>query len=181
MRLTEHEINRFRTFGYLVFPGHFAAEIGDITDAFEKVWADHGGGHDGRQHDHQHRSALVPFIDQDEYLCSLIDDPRIEHVVASLIGDDFNYTGSDGNFYVGDTQWHSDGYKDARYTSLKIAFYLDVVKKDGGCLRGDPRQPPFRRRLRRGAPPGRAPVGRIRPRGRVGHHRRPRPGRAARV
>ena len=42
MRLTEHEINRFRTFGYLVFPGHFAAEIGDITDAFEKVWADHG-------------------------------------------------------------------------------------------------------------------------------------------
>ena len=135
MRLTEHEINRSRTFGYLVFPGHFAAEIGDITDAFEKVWADHGGGHDGRQHDHQHRSALVPFIDQDEYLCSLIDDPRIEHVVASLIGDDFNYTGSDGNFYVGDTQWHSDGYKDARYTSLKIAFYLDVVKKDGGCLR----------------------------------------------
>ena len=135
MRLTEHEIDRFRTFGYLAFPGHFADEIGDIIDAFEKVWADHGGGHDGRPHDHKHRSALVPFIDRDEYLCSLIDDPRIEGVVASLLGDDFNYTGSDGNFYVGDTQWHSDGYAAKKYTSIKIAFYLDAVDRDSGCLR----------------------------------------------
>ena len=135
MRLTEREINRFRTFGYLAFPGHFADEIGDITDAFEKVWADHGGGHDGRPHDHKHRSALVPFIDQHEYLCSLIDDPRIEGVVASLLGDDWNYSGSDGNFYVGDTQWHSDAYLDKKYTSIKIAFYLDPVNKDSGCLR----------------------------------------------
>ena len=135
MRLTEHEINRFRTFGYLAFPSHFADQIGDITDAFEKVWADHGGGHDGRPHDHKHRSALVPFIDQHEFLCSLIDDLRIEGVVASLLGDDWNYSGSDGNFYVGDTQWHSDGYADKKYTSIKIAFYLDPVSKDSGCLR----------------------------------------------
>ena len=135
MRLTDLEINRFRTFGYLAFPGHFADEVVGITDAFEKVWADHGGGHDGRPHDHKHRSALVPFIDQDEYLCSLIDDPRIHDVVASLLGDDFNYTGSDGNFYVGDTQWHSDGYAAKKYTSIKIAFYLDAVDRDSGCLR----------------------------------------------
>ena len=135
MRLTEREINRFRTFGYLAFPGHFADQIGDITDAFEEVWADHGGGHDGRPHDHKHRSALVPFIDQHEFLCSLIDDPRIEGVVASLLDDDWNYSGSDGNFYVGDTQWHSDAYLDKKYTSIKIAFYLDPVSKDSGCLR----------------------------------------------
>ena len=181
MKLTEHEINRFRTFGYLAFPGHFADEIGDITGAFEKVWADHGGGHDGRPHDHRHRSALVPFIDQHEYLCSLIDDPRIEGVMASLLGDDFNYTGSDGNFYVGDTQWHSDGYLDKKYTSIKIAFYLDAVKRDSGCLRVIPGShhfgDAFAEELHRAAPRS----AESEPRGRVGRHRRARPGRAAGV
>jgi len=135
MKLSDRQLNYFRTFGFLTFPGHFADEIDDVTDAFEKVWADHSGGHGSTAHDHKRRSALVPFIDQDEYLCSLLDDPRIECVTASLLGDDFNYTASDGNFYVGDTNWHSDGYTDRKYVSLKIAFYLDVVKKDSGCLR----------------------------------------------
>jgi ectoine hydroxylase-related dioxygenase (phytanoyl-CoA dioxygenase family) len=135
MKLTDRQIAYFRTFGFLAFPGHFADEIGDITDAFESVWANRGGGHHGQAHDRKRRSAIVPFIDQHEYLCTLIDDPRIEGVVASLLGDDFNYTGSDGNFYVGDTNWHSDGYTDKKYASLKIAFYLDVVTKDSGCLR----------------------------------------------
>ena len=40
---------------------------------------------------------------------SLIDDPRIHALATTLLGDDFNYMGSDGNYYVGDTGWHSDG------------------------------------------------------------------------
>ena len=34
---------------------------------------------------------------------TLLDDPRIHDIAASILGDDFNYMGSDGNFYVGDT------------------------------------------------------------------------------
>jgi len=45
-----------------------------------------------------------------DHLSTLLDDPRIHDVAASLLGDDFNYMGSDGNFYAGDTRWHSDGY-----------------------------------------------------------------------
>ena len=147
MKLTEQQIRSFETFGFLKFPGLFADEIDEIIDAFEQVWTDHGGGYGGRSHDHEQRSALVPFIDDSEYLSSLLDDPRIEGIGSSLLGDDFNYMTSDGNFYVGDTGWHSDSCRNASYRSVmqdpgahqylavKMAFYLDPVTRDSGCLR----------------------------------------------
>ncbi len=135
MKLNEQQVAYFETFGFLIFPGLLRDEIGKIIDGFERVWAAHGGGHDGRPHDHKQRSALVPFIDQDEYLSCLLDDPRIEGIAASLLGDDFNYSGSDGNFYVGDTNWHSDGFFDRKYVAIKMAFYLDTLTADTGCVR----------------------------------------------
>jgi ectoine hydroxylase-related dioxygenase (phytanoyl-CoA dioxygenase family) len=76
----------------------------------------------------------VPFIDQSAVLSALIDHPRIHGAACSLLGDDFNYTGSDGNFYVGDTGWHRDGaHTQTRY--IKIAYYLDSLTGDTGALR----------------------------------------------
>ena len=136
MRLSGQQLSFFDAFGFIKFPGLFAPEIDKITEAFERIWTAHGGGHHGEVHDRERRSALVLFVDQDEYLCNLIDDPRIDGVIASLLGDDYNYTGSDGNYYVGDTAWHSDGYlKHLKYTSVKMAFYLDPVSRETGCLR----------------------------------------------
>ena len=136
MSLTEQQKNFFESFGYLSFPGLFAAEAEAITQAFEDVWAEHGGGHYHRPHDHEQRSSLLPFIDRHPYLCALLDDERIEGIAADLLGEDFNYMSSDGNFYVGDTNWHSDGYdRSPGYRSIKIAFYLDPVGRDSGCLR----------------------------------------------
>ena len=135
MRLTDQQIRFFETFGYVGFPGLFDAEAQAISDAFEDVWAAHGGGHHGREHDHQDRSAMLPFADEHEYLSALIDDPRIDGPIATLLGDDYNYTASDGNLYVGDTRWHSDGTLEPKPLSIKIAFYLDPVAADTGCLR----------------------------------------------
>ena len=103
MTLSEQQLTFFETFGYLVFPGLFADEADAISDEFERVWAEHGGGHHGRPHDNARRSALLPFIDQNEYLSALLDDPRIDDVASLLLGDDYNYEDSDGNYYVGDT------------------------------------------------------------------------------
>ncbi len=86
-------------------------------------------------HDERARSCIVPFPDQSEYLSTLLDDPRIHDIVASILGDDFNYTSGDGNLYVGDTRWHSDGYDGARIPSIKIAFYLDPLTRDEGAVR----------------------------------------------
>jgi hypothetical protein len=135
MKLTAQQLRFFETFGYLGFPGLFADEIGAITDSFEGVWADHGGGHNNAPHDHERRSAIFPFIGLDEHLSSLLDDPRIDGAAASILGDDYNFSGSDGNFYVGDTPWHSDGYSSTKYPSVKMAFYLDPVGRESGCLR----------------------------------------------
>ncbi len=135
MTLSDQQVTFFETFGYLAFPGLFAEEVEAITAEFERIWADHGGGHNRQTHDHQRRSALVPFIDQNEYLSALLDDPRVDGVASTLLGDDYNYEASDGNFYVGDTDWHSDGFARRKYRFLKFAFYLDPVTHETGCLR----------------------------------------------
>ena len=135
MKLSSQQRTFFETFGYLGFPGLFADEADAITAEFERLWAEHGGGHHGQAHDYQQRSALVPFIDQSEYLSALLDDPRIDDVASELVGDDYNYAGSDGNFYVGNSRWHSDGYARSKYRNIKFAFYLDPVGRDSGCLR----------------------------------------------
>ncbi len=135
MRLNEQQLKFFETFGFLAFPGLFATEVDTIIGAFEQVWVERGGGHNGKPHDGKQRSTIVPFIDQSERLSALLDDPRIEGVASSLLGDDFNYTASDGNYYAGDTRWHSDGYRNRKYLSLKMAFYLDPLTRETGCLR----------------------------------------------
>ncbi|MEI7468846.1 MAG: phytanoyl-CoA dioxygenase family protein [Chloroflexota bacterium] len=135
-RLTPQQLAQFDTFGYLGFPGLLADKADAIIDAFGAVWDMHGGGHNGKPHDGKARSVVVQFLDQSEYLCTLLDDPRIHDIAASILGDDFNYMGSDGNFYVGDTRWHSDGYGGrGGLKHIKIAFYLDPLTRDTGALR----------------------------------------------
>lgn len=132
--LTEQQKAFFETFGFLAFPGLMADCVDEIIDAFEAIWDDRGGGHAGQKHDGQRRSCIVPFIDQHERLCALLDDERIHGILTGFLGDDFNYTGSDGNYYAGDTGWHSDGWgKQIRF--VKVAFYLDALTSDTGCLR----------------------------------------------
>ena len=134
-RLTEQQLNFFNTFGYLVFPGLLADCADRIIKEFERVWEEYGGGHNAKPHDEEQRSCIVPFPDRSEFLSSLLDDPRIHDIAAGILGDDFNYTSGDGNFYVGDTRWHSDGYDGNRIPSIKIAFYLDKVTKETGAVR----------------------------------------------
>ena len=135
MRLTNQQINYFKTFGYLVFKNLFANEISEITQGFERVWSGIGGGHHGIKHDKKQRSAVLPFIDKDKYLSALLDNEAVDGIASSILGDDYNYASSDGNFYVGDTGWHSDGYTRKKYLSIKMAMYLDPVTVDTGCLR----------------------------------------------
>ena len=134
MPLTEQQVRFFETYGYLGLPGLMADRIDEILQEFAGVWQARGGGHSGQPHDGSRRSCIVPFIDQSENLSALLDDPRILDAATSLLGDDFNYMGSDGNYYAGDTPWHSDGWH-PNIRHIKIAFYLDPLTRDTGCLR----------------------------------------------
>lgn len=139
--LTEQQLAFMDVFGYLVFPGLLNDRIDRIIAEFENTFAMHGGGHNGKPHDGTARSCILPFIDQTDYLASLIDDPRIDGIFASLCGDDYNYLGSDGNFYVGDTNWHSDTDWSGKMRGkpprvfYKMALYLDPVTATSGALR----------------------------------------------
>src|SRR5215207_6371781 len=134
--LTDQQLAFFETFGFLSFPGLLADRIQQIIDEFEAIWAANGGGHNGTAHDGTARSCSVQFIDQSVYLSTLLDDPHIHNSAASLLGNDFNYMGSDGNFYVGDTNWHSDGYGGrGGPRHIKIAFYLEPLTRETGALR----------------------------------------------
>ena len=132
--LTDQRVSFFHTFGYLSFPGLMTDCIEEIESAFEALWAENGGGHNGQPHDGKARSCIAQFIGQSERLSALLDDPRILVIAKTLLGDNFNYMGSDGNYYVGDTGWHSDGWH-KEILHIKIAFYLDPLTRDTGCLR----------------------------------------------
>lgn len=132
--LSRDQIAFFDTFGFIRLPGLLADRAAAIIEAFDQVWAGRGGGHDGRRHDNRQRSCVVPFIDQHPVLCALLDDPRVHGAACDLLGDDFNYMGSDGNFYAGDTGWHSDGWH-AEQRFIKLAFYLDPLSPETGALR----------------------------------------------
>lgn len=141
LQLTPQQIAFMETFGYLVFPGLLRDKIDRIIEEFERVFTAHGGGHNGKPHDGTARSCILPFVDQTDYLASLIDDPRIDGIFSSLLGEDYNYLGSDGNFYVGDTNWHSDTDWSGRMRGkpprifYKLALYLDPVTATSGALR----------------------------------------------
>ena len=129
MQLTEQQKQFFDTFGYLIFPGLLKDQIETITSEFRAVFDDKGIAHDATR-----RTCMVPFIDQREKLCALLDNPGILGIAKGLLGDDFNYIGSDGNYYTGDTSWHSDGYHTVG-KFMKIALYLDSVTRETGALR----------------------------------------------
>lgn len=141
LQLTAQQLAFMDTFGYLVFPGLLSDKIDRIIAEFESVFAAHGGGHNGKPHDGTARSCILPFVDQTDYLAALIDDPRIDGIFTSLLGEDYNYLGSDGNFYVGDTNWHSDTDWSGRMRGkpprifYKMALYLDPVTATSGALR----------------------------------------------
>ncbi len=132
LALSEEDKQRFDTVGFLVFHQLFSAdEMADMEAAFMRVLDKSAAefGFDGSK-----RLAVVPFIEGDEYFHHLFDDDRIMGIIEGLLGEDCLYSGgSDGNFYVGNTRWHPDGGNPG-YPTVKIAFYLDPVGANSGCL-----------------------------------------------
>ena len=139
--LTAQQRAHMDLFGYVVFPGLLSDRIDRIIAEFEAVFANYANGQVAAAHNGTLRSCILPFIDQSDYLASLLDDPRINGIFSDLLGEDYNYLGSDGNFYVGDTNWHSDTDWSGNFrgrpprTFYKLAFYLDPVDATTGALR----------------------------------------------
>ena len=131
--LTEQQVLFWKTFGYLVFRNVFPQdEIDQIRRDHDDVMAEERGG---QSFNGKETQTVLWFVEQRPSLARLADDDRVYNKVEQLLGPGFIWCESDGNYYVGDTAWHSDGYADKKYMSMKMAFYLDPVAPETGCLR----------------------------------------------
>ena len=132
MQLTRQQLDFFTTFGYLHFPSLFSqGEITSISEEFEYSIQHFGRGD---QHDGSNRTMFGGPIEHRPHLCALLDDARITGLCTGILGEYFNYASGDGNYYSGDTGWHPDGNWGQLF-AVKIAFYLDPLTRDTGCLR----------------------------------------------
>lgn len=123
-RLTSDQKVFFDTFGHLKFDGLFADRAEQISDEFECIWTDRGGlGHDGKPHTGAQRSSIGACMDKSELLSSLLDDSVVEGALATLLGDDLNYVGTECHLYVGHSPWHKDNDSSVHY--LRVAIYPD--------------------------------------------------------
>ena len=129
--LTPEQLNHFDTFGFIVWRQAFSPdEIADISARFEDVLAE---DRQGQNFSGDKRQGVHGFLELRPELQRLLEDDRIYTSVEQLLGPGFVWIGSDGNLYVGDTRWHPDN--SAAYRRVKVAFYLDPVKAETGCLR----------------------------------------------
>ena len=80
------------------------------------------------------RTSIFHFIDRRPELAALLDHPGLLAAIGNLLRDDFNYMGSDGNYFTGKTTWHRDSEMPGD-AFIKMAFYLDPVAHDTGSLR----------------------------------------------
>ena len=130
MKLTEQQILFFNDFGYLLLPKLLQELISAIIEEFDRLMAEHISIN---PHDHVRRTMKWQFIDSSKFLSTLIEDPLINEPLKSLLGNDFLYTGSSGNFFSGSTTWHSDDYLAQK--RVKALFYLDPLTSTTGALR----------------------------------------------
>ena len=130
--LTKEQLAHFETFGFVIRRQCFSAtEMEEISASFDDVLA---VDRQGRPFDGTARQAVLGFIEKRPLLSGLVEDDRIYQPLEQLLAPGFIWIGSDGNLYVGDTGWHPDGSV-LDYRRIKVAFYLDPVTKETGCLR----------------------------------------------
>ena len=132
MQLTQEQRSFFNTFGYLHIPALFDSdEVTWITEEFDFSICEFGGG---KEHDGSKRTMFGGPIEHSPKLCTLLDDDRVKGAIGGTLGKNFNYASGDGNYYTGDTGWHPDGNWGQLF-ACKVAFYLDPLTADTGCLR----------------------------------------------
>ena len=133
MRLTEQQINHFNTFGFVTFRQFLSAE------ELKRINPEYNAAVDsllppGTEFDGKARIGRQ-FMDVDTpSLAALGDDPRFADVAAQLLGKEAICIGIAGNYYVGDTRWHSDS-RSLDYSGVKFTIYLDPLGATSGALR----------------------------------------------
>lgn len=140
MQLSEQQVSYFRTFGFLIFRQVLTpAEVEQFSGEFDRGLA----ARLGRPHDGEKRVWATLMDDDTPFIASLVDDPRFADVAEQLLDKPTLGIGTDGNYYTGDTLWHTD-FGVPAVQALRFTFYLDPLTAGTGALRvvpGSHREP----------------------------------------
>jgi len=145
--ITEEQIDFFQAFGFLVLRQVFNQdEMAAFGARFDEMLAADRGEIPFQG---ESRQSLYSIAELDPMFTDMVADDRIYNTVEALLGEGFIWLCSEGNKYVGDTDWHPDGTRlDCR--PLKVSLYLDPLTAATGCLRVIPgsHRPPFHEALK---------------------------------
>jgi hypothetical protein len=130
MPTAAQQLSFFETFGYLKVSGALRGEMAWINKAFDSCWRVLEAVPDPHR-----RTAALPFIELVPEFAALLDLPQVQDILELTLGSDWNYLGSDGNIFSGDTPWHQDTSRDRHVRCVKIPIYLDTLRHDSGALR----------------------------------------------
>jgi hypothetical protein len=131
--LTAGQIAHFDTFGFLVLRQLFTPEEAAIMkrEAIEIFDEARGVGPFTGEKWEQ----IQPFFEQRPFSSALPDDDRVYNIGVDLLGPDFFLGTTEGSLHVGDTGWHGGPPPEHELGHVKIAFYLDALTRETGCLR----------------------------------------------
>ena len=130
--ITDGQIAYFQTFGFLVLRQVFdQEEMAAFSTRFDEMLAEDRGG---IPFPGESRQSLYRFAELDPMFTDMVADDRIYNTVEALLGEGFIWLCSEGNKYVGDTDWHPDGSRLA-CRPMKVSLYLDPLTAETGCLR----------------------------------------------
>ncbi len=136
--LSENQIRAFDTFGFLVLKQAFSPdEMDSIRQEAWSLWEQELG----RRPDESEHVHIGEFVEKRERLTELVVDDRIHQPMMQLMGDDFIWSGSEGNISVQTGKeshhWHADrfGEQEVNYLRIKIMLYLVPMRKENGALR----------------------------------------------
>jgi hypothetical protein len=137
--LSPQQIEYFATFGFLKLPGLFAAEIDDISAAFDEAVADASNLRTETYHElhfEERRVTILSIVDKHPDLGFLRSDPRVLGIIRSLMGERVEYAESDGNVFSCESSWHADIYgAPLKRYHVKVSLYLDPQRADTGAIR----------------------------------------------
>ncbi len=131
--LTSEQKKHFEVFGFLALRGLFSEkEMAIITQEAQEIFLEERNGRPFAGTERQKVDSMFPLR---PFLDRVVDDDRIHGIACDLLGSDYILDSTEGNVFAEDTQWHGGDDRFCVLRNIKIAFYLESLKADSGCLR----------------------------------------------
>ena len=131
--ITAEQVDHFEAFGFIMLPRAFTSdEIVPISREVDRILEE---DRQGQPFAGTSRQGVYGGVEHSPLLTGLVEDDRIFETMEALLGPGFIWQGSDTNLFVGDTAWHGGGAYGEGMKGIKIALYLDSVRRENGCLR----------------------------------------------